>query len=146
MKIYQSTISNRSSNEEIKFNCDALSLYKLTFSLNAIGINTTMTLYDFYGSINSQVLIDKPSKIEIQFFSLSKLTFSDALNYDFYIAEQKLQCANEQEYADLFLHQKFAIVPLNETGLAKDASLSNVKNCISILLGLSITICELIDP
>ena len=127
MKIYQSTISNRSSNEEIKFNCDALSLYKLTFSLNAIGLNTTMTLYDFYGSINSQIVIDKPSKIEIQFFSLSKLTFSDALNYDFYITEQKLQCANEQEYADLFLHQKFAIVPLNETGLAKDASLSNVK-------------------
>lgn len=127
MKIYQSTISNRSSNEEIKFNCDALSLYKLTFSLNAIGLNTTMTLYDFYGSINSQVLIDKPSKIEIQFFSLSKLTFSDTLQYDFFITEQKLQCANEQEYADLFLHQKFAIVPLNETGLAKDASLSNVK-------------------
>ena len=127
MKIYQSTISNRSSNEEIKFNCDALSLYKLTFSLNAIGLNTTMTLYDFYGSINSQIVIDKPSKIEIQFFSLSKLTFSDTLQYDFFITEQKLQCANEQEYADLFLHQKFAIVPLNETGLAKDASLSNVK-------------------
>ena len=70
MKIYQSTISNRSSNEEIKFNCDALSLYKLTFSLNAIGINTTMTLYDYYGSINSQIVIDKPSKIEIQFLTL----------------------------------------------------------------------------
>ena len=84
-------------------------------------MNTEIKMYDFLGNLNSDLTIVEPTEFTLRFVSLKQIVISDASNlYQLYMTKQPIQCANEKEFAELFLQQKMDIVNLASARLAQD--------------------------
>ena len=128
MEIYQSSIELITSNFTYKLSPNIYTVYRLNFTINQPIINLSVKIYSFNGEKISEIVINQASEITIDFYSLSKIEFSDNTDYTFYISKQIIQCNNKEEVASLFLNQKFILKPLSDITLAKDSTLSDVKN------------------
>ena len=105
MEIYQSSIELITSNFTYKLSPNIYTVYRLNFTINQPIINLSVKIYSFNGEKISEIVINQASEITIDFYSLSKIEFSDNTDYTFYISKQIIQCNNKEEVASLFLNQ-----------------------------------------
>ena len=128
MEIYQSSIELIASNFSYKLSPNIYTVYRLNFTVNQPVMDLSIKIYSFNGEKITEIVVNQPSEITIDFYSLSKIEFSDNTDYTFYFSKQIIQCDNKEEVASLFFNQKFILKPLSDITLARDSTLSDVKN------------------